>query len=114
MLFLPRIQLIFMDFFKCDRQLTITTHNVYFVLALCCRSFHDHTLVFLQTKRLAHKLRIILGLHGLKVAELHGDLTQLQVFINFVVIELGFFRSRRTLAYTTLLKNTWRRALTID
>ncbi|XP_066936709.1 probable ATP-dependent RNA helicase DDX27 [Clytia hemisphaerica] len=48
------------------------------VAALCCRSFHDHTLVFLQTKRLAHKLRIVLGLFGLKVGELHGDLTQLQ------------------------------------
>jgi len=48
------------------------------VAALCCRTFHDHTVVFLQTKRLAHKLRIVLGLFGLKVAELHGDLTQLQ------------------------------------
>ncbi|XP_057291978.1 probable ATP-dependent RNA helicase DDX27 isoform X2 [Hydractinia symbiolongicarpus] len=48
------------------------------VTALCCRSFNDHTLIFLQTKRLAHRLRIILGLFGLKAAELHGDLTQLQ------------------------------------
>jgi len=48
------------------------------VVAMCVRSFTEHTLVFLQTKRLAHKLRIVLGLLGLKVAELHGDLTQLQ------------------------------------
>lgn len=48
------------------------------VVGLCVRSFHEHTLVFLQTKWLAHKMRIILGLLGLKVAELHGNLTQLQ------------------------------------
>jgi len=48
------------------------------VAALCCRTFKQHTLIFLQTKRLAHKLRILLGLVGLNVAELHGDLTMLQ------------------------------------
>jgi len=48
------------------------------VTALCCRSFRDHTLVFVQTKHLAHKLRIVLGLQGLKATELHGNLTQLQ------------------------------------
>lgn len=48
------------------------------VAALCCRTFKDHTLIFLQTKRLAHKLRILLGLVGLNVCELHGDLTMLQ------------------------------------
>jgi len=48
------------------------------VAALCCRTFKEHTLIFLQTKRLAHKLRILLGLIGLNVAELHGDLTMLQ------------------------------------
>jgi hypothetical protein len=30
---------------------------------------------------MAHKLRIILGLMGLNVDELHGNLTQLQVII---------------------------------
>jgi len=48
------------------------------VAALCCRTFKQNTLIFLQTKRLAHKLRILLGLVGLNVAELHGDLTMLQ------------------------------------
>ncbi|KAK3716115.1 hypothetical protein QZH41_019654, partial [Actinostola sp. cb2023] len=48
------------------------------VSALCCRTFTDHCLVFLQTKWMAHKLRIILGLLGLSVEELHGNLTQLQ------------------------------------
>ena len=63
-----------------------------FTLALCCRSFRDHTLVFVQTKHLAHKLRIVLGLQGLKATELHGNLTQLQVI---------FTASSRSLAYFT-------------
>ncbi|KXJ25263.1 probable ATP-dependent RNA helicase DDX27 [Exaiptasia diaphana] len=48
------------------------------VTALCSRTFSDHCLVFAQTKWMAHKLRIILGLLGLNVEELHGNLTQLQ------------------------------------
>ncbi|XP_073234182.1 probable ATP-dependent RNA helicase DDX27 [Porites lutea] len=48
------------------------------VTALCSRTFNEHCLIFLQTKASAHKLRIILGLLGLSVEELHGNLTQLQ------------------------------------
>ncbi|KAG5337858.1 DDX27 helicase, partial [Acromyrmex heyeri] len=46
--------------------------------ALVCRTFHDHTMVFLQTKKQAHRLHILLGLLGVKVGELHGNLTQPQ------------------------------------
>uniref|UniRef100_A0A182IY42 RNA helicase n=1 Tax=Anopheles atroparvus TaxID=41427 RepID=A0A182IY42_ANOAO len=46
--------------------------------ALVCRTFHDHCMVFVQTKRTAHRLRILLGLLGVKAGELHGDLTQAQ------------------------------------
>uniref|UniRef100_A0A336LVB9 RNA helicase n=2 Tax=Culicoides sonorensis TaxID=179676 RepID=A0A336LVB9_CULSO len=46
--------------------------------ALVCRTFHDHCMVFVQTKKAAHRLRILLGLLGLKSGELHGDLTQQQ------------------------------------
>ncbi|KFB51192.1 hypothetical protein ZHAS_00019455 [Anopheles sinensis] len=46
--------------------------------ALVCRTFHDHCMVFVQTKRTAHRLRILLGLLGVKSGELHGDLTQAQ------------------------------------
>ncbi|XP_058462347.1 probable ATP-dependent RNA helicase DDX27 [Malaya genurostris] len=46
--------------------------------ALLCRTFHDHVMVFVQTKKTAHRLRILLGLLGLKAGELHGDLTQAQ------------------------------------
>ncbi|CAG2058186.1 unnamed protein product [Timema podura] len=43
-----------------------------------CRTFHDHVMVFVQTKKQAHRLHILLGLLGIKVGELHGNLTQPQ------------------------------------
>lgn len=46
--------------------------------ALICRTFHDHAMVFVQTKKQAHRLHILLGLLGIKVGELHGNLTQPQ------------------------------------
>lgn len=46
------------------------------LLALCSRSFHSGCIVFVPTKQLAHKLRVILGLAGLSAGELHGDLSQ--------------------------------------
>ncbi|KAF4524223.1 hypothetical protein B566_EDAN006471 [Ephemera danica] len=46
--------------------------------ALICRTFHDHTIVFVQTKKQAHRIHILLGLMGVKVGELHGNLTQPQ------------------------------------
>lgn len=46
--------------------------------ALVCRTFRDHTMVFVTTKAQAHRIRILLGLLGVKVGELHGNLTQPQ------------------------------------
>ncbi|XP_021914153.1 probable ATP-dependent RNA helicase DDX27 isoform X2 [Zootermopsis nevadensis] len=46
--------------------------------ALICRTFRDHTMVFVQTKKQAHQIHILLGLLGIKVAELHGNMSQPQ------------------------------------
>lgn len=37
--------------------------------ALVCRTFHDHAMVFVQTKKQAHRLHILLGLLGVKVSK---------------------------------------------
>ncbi|XP_048001030.1 probable ATP-dependent RNA helicase DDX27 isoform X1 [Leguminivora glycinivorella] len=46
--------------------------------ALVCRTFRDRAVVFVQTKKQAHRLHVALGLLGVKVAELHGALNQPQ------------------------------------
>lgn len=46
--------------------------------ALVCRTFRNHCIIFVQTKKQAHRLHILLGLCGVKVVELHGNLTQPQ------------------------------------
>ncbi|XP_046893083.1 probable ATP-dependent RNA helicase DDX27 isoform X2 [Hypomesus transpacificus] len=48
------------------------------VAALLTRTFQDHVMVFTQTKKQAHRMHILLGLMGLKVGELHGNLSQTQ------------------------------------
>ncbi|XP_046973500.1 probable ATP-dependent RNA helicase DDX27 [Vanessa cardui] len=46
--------------------------------ALVCRTFRDRAVIFVQTKKQAHRLHVALGLLGVKVAELHGALNQPQ------------------------------------
>uniref|UniRef100_A0A671UFN6 RNA helicase n=1 Tax=Sparus aurata TaxID=8175 RepID=A0A671UFN6_SPAAU len=48
------------------------------VAALLTRTFQDHVMCFTQTRKQAHRLHILLGLIGLKVGELHGELSQSQ------------------------------------
>lgn len=49
------------------------------VAALLTRTFSDRVIVFAQTKRQCHRMHVMLGLLGLKIGELHGDLSQTQV-----------------------------------
>lgn len=49
------------------------------LVALCQRTFKDKVIVFLRSKKLAHQMRVVFGLLGMKCDELHGDLTQEQV-----------------------------------
>lgn len=48
------------------------------VAALLMRTFTDHVMLFTQTKKQAHRMHILLGLLGLQVGELHGNLSQTQ------------------------------------
>ena len=49
------------------------------MLALVKRTFREQTIVFIQTKKEAHRMHIVLGLLGVRVGELHGSLSQAQV-----------------------------------
>jgi ATP-dependent RNA helicase DDX27 len=48
------------------------------LLALLTRTYAKRTIVFVGSKRAAHRLCIVLGLMQLRAAELHGNLTQAQ------------------------------------
>ncbi len=47
--------------------------------ALCSRTYTSECLIFFRSKVAAHHMKIVFGLLGLSAAELHGNLTQLQV-----------------------------------
>ncbi|EDV25554.1 uncharacterized protein TRIADDRAFT_23405, partial [Trichoplax adhaerens] len=62
------------------------------IAALCYRQFNERCLIFMPMKWQVHRLRIVLGLLGLSVDELHGNLTQLQrleAFNRFKKGEIG-------------------------
>ncbi|TFK30462.1 ATP-dependent RNA helicase drs1 [Coprinopsis marcescibilis] len=46
--------------------------------ALCKQTFKRRVIIFVRSKKLAHQMRIVFNLLGLKCAELHGDLSQEQ------------------------------------
>ncbi|KAN0100637.1 P-loop containing nucleoside triphosphate hydrolase protein [Tylopilus felleus] len=48
------------------------------LVTLCKRSFKQGVIVFFRSKKLAHQIRIVFGLLGMRADELHGDLTQEQ------------------------------------
>jgi ATP-dependent RNA helicase DDX27 len=51
------------------------------LVAICKRTFRYGVIVFFRSKKLAHQLRVMFSLLGMKCDELHGDLTQEQVSI---------------------------------
>ncbi|KAI9197522.1 P-loop containing nucleoside triphosphate hydrolase protein [Polychytrium aggregatum] len=48
------------------------------LVALCRRTYKSEVIIFFRSKAAAHHMKIVFGLLGLKAAELHGNLTQLQ------------------------------------
>lgn len=48
------------------------------LLALCKRTIKQRCIVFFRSKALAHQMKVVFGLCGLKAAELHGNLSQEQ------------------------------------
>ena len=46
--------------------------------ALLTRTFTDHVIVFIRTKQQCQRMHIILGLLGLRAAQLHGNMSQAQ------------------------------------
>jgi ATP-dependent RNA helicase DDX27 len=49
------------------------------LVTLCKRTFKSGVIIFLRSKKLAHQMRILFSLLGMKCEELHGDLSQEQV-----------------------------------
>ena len=66
------------EFVRIRENRDTETDRLSILLALCSRSFHTGCIVFVPTKQLAHKSRVILGLAGLNAGELHGDLSQME------------------------------------
>ncbi|KAL5495218.1 DRS1 [Sanghuangporus weigelae] len=48
------------------------------LVALCKRTFRQGVLAFFRSKKLAHQMRVVFGILGMKAEELHGDLSQEQ------------------------------------
>ena len=55
-------------------------------MSVLTQLYKERTIVFFKTKKMCHRMAIILGLLGLKACELHGNLSQtqrIQAFIDF-------------------------------
>ena len=50
-----------------------------YLIHLCHEAFTDRCIIFFRQKKEAHRVRVIFALLGLKVAELHGSMSQEQV-----------------------------------
>lgn len=74
------------------------------LLILCKKYFKHKVIIFFRTKSVAHEMKVIFGLLGLKASELHGNLSQEQVsFMSKTgILEFSF---DYMLIYIYLLKN---------
>ena len=59
-----------------------------YLLHLCSTIYTDRVIIFFRQKKEAHRVRIIFGLLGFKVAELHGSMSQEQVGSPFRLFSL--------------------------
>lgn len=57
------------------------------LVALCKRTFKSGVLIFYRSKKLAHQMRIVFSILGMKCDEMHGDLTQEQVGLDNSVLQ---------------------------
>ncbi|KAK9459115.1 uncharacterized protein V1516DRAFT_681000 [Lipomyces oligophaga] len=64
------------EFIRIRKRETFKPAILYWLLSKFDR--HERTMVFVSRKETAHRLRVILGLLGMKVGELHGALSQEQ------------------------------------
>lgn len=62
------------------------------LVTLCRRTFKRRVIVFLRSKKLAHQMRIVFSLLGMKCEELHGDLSQEQVCRNILHLIMVYMR----------------------
>ena len=53
-------------------------HRLAYLLHLCTHTYTARTIVFLPTKHLAHRVKVLFALRGLAAAELHGSMSQEQ------------------------------------
>lgn len=60
------------------QELAVLKQRQAILLSLCKRVYKTKVLIFFPSKALCHRFRIIFGLLGMKIAELHGSLSQLQ------------------------------------
>ncbi|KAL9625427.1 MAG: hypothetical protein Q9160_000490 [Pyrenula sp. 1 TL-2023] len=49
-----------------------------YLVLLCQKTYTNRVIVFFRQKKVAHRIRIVFGLLGLKAAELHGSMSQEQ------------------------------------
>lgn len=59
------------------------------LLHLCTTIYTAKTIVFFQRKSLAHHVKVLFAIHGIKAAELHGDMSQEQRLNAMVSFQTG-------------------------